>query len=245
MKNYLLSLISLVLFCYKPVEAQILQKNTSGFYPEVFVNFPLFIGAGGGYSFNENFQADLLYAVTPQPFYTVIGQFAAESGGNAAYQDVIEAAFQNNSIVRLSATYNLDKKTSGWHFSLAGSILTASGNADIDKVLGAANGRDYSLLKTLLTTSGRDTRVQMNSNLQIFEALISYSWAVQSNWVFDISGGFAKVVASDVSLKSGLTAFESTQAGNNLMRSSESDIETIINDYGLSPTLGIQIKYLF
>lgn len=209
------------------------------------MNAPLFIGAGGGYSFNENIQAGLMYGVTPEPFYSMIGEVAASYGGNGSYRDVVEAAFQNNSLWRLSSTYNLNNRNSGFHFTVAGSVLEASGDAEINSVLSASTGRDYSTLIALLIAAGRSSKVHIDSTLQILEMQVSYSWSYNQNWVLDVGGGFLKVLSSDVHLKSGLSNYESSPSGNAQMRASESDIESIIEENGLSPTAGVQLKYLF
>lgn len=209
------------------------------------MNVPLFIGAGGGYSFNDHLQADVVYGVTPQPFYSLIGQVAAESAGNSSYRDVIEAAFQNNSLWRISATYSLTNRLTGFHFTAAGSVLDASGDAEINSVLKSSTGRDYSTLIALLIASGRSSKVHIDSRLQILELQASYSWNFNQNWVVDVSGGFLKVFSSDVHLKTGLPNYESSPSGYNQMRASENDIESIIEEYGLSPTAGLQVKYLF
>lgn len=239
LKFILFTLLSINVF------AQHTKKITHSFYPEVIINVPLFIGAGGGYSFNEHIQADLIYGITPQPFYSLIGQVAAESAGNSSYRDVIEAAFQNNSLWRVSSTYNLTNRVTGFHFTVAGSVLEASGDAEINSVLKASTGRDYSTLIALLIASGRSSKVHIDSTLQILELQVSYSWNFNQNWVVDLSGGFLKVVNSDVHLKTGLPNYESSASGNSQMRASENDLESIIEEYGLSPTAGVQVKYLF
>ncbi|MCC2678364.1 MAG: hypothetical protein K0R29_940 [Pseudobdellovibrio sp.] len=239
-----LGFLILILFALNAT-AQNTKRITHSFYPEVIVNVPMFIGAGGGYSFNEHIQADLLYGITPQPFYSLIGQVAAESGGNGSYRDVVEAAFQNNSLWRLSSTYNLTGRSTGFHFTVAGSMLEASGDAEINSVLRASTGRDYSTLIALLIAAGRSSKVHIDSSIQILELQASYSWSFDQNWVVDVSGGFLKVLSSDVNLKTGLSNYESTPSGNSQMRETESEIEGIIEEYGLSPTAGVQLKYLF
>jgi len=249
-ENYYSSFVtrfSFLIFIFYALSAvaQNTKKITHAFYPEVVMNVPMFVGAGGGYSFNDHIQADLLYGITPQPFYSLIGQVAAESGGNGSYRDVVEAAFQNNSLWRVSSTYNLTGRSTGFHFTVAGSKLEASGDAEINSVLRASTGRDYSTLIALLIAAGRSSKVHIDSSIQILELQASYSWSFDQSWVVDLSGGFLKVLSSDVSLKTGLSNYESTPSGNAQMRQTESDIESIIEEYGLSPTAGVTLKYLF
>lgn len=219
--------------------------DSTFFYPEVVVDFPIFTGIGGGFSFNDHIQADFTYGIVPQPFYSFIAQIAARSSGNSSYKDVIEAAFQNNSLLRSALTYNLQSKETGWHFSLVAAQLNSSGSAEIDQIIAASNGGDFTILKALLIASGKSSKVDMTSTLQIVEVLSSYSWFNKTNIIVDLSFGVAKVIDSDVNLKTGLLAFEASPAGKSLLRSSETDIENIINEYGLAPTVGIQLKYIY
>ena len=198
-----------------------------------------------GVSLQEHFLLDILYGVTPKPYYETIGSTAASLGGNAAYKNVIESAFQNNSLWRVGFTYNFNQTKRGWHVGLAYSRLKASGKAGIDSVLSAATGLDYSQLKNALAAVGKSNQVDMDSFLNIGEIQIGYDWEILTNLTLGTTLGVAKVLSSDVELKTGLTNFEATNAGKTLMASSETELESIVDQYGLTPTIGLAFRYLF
>lgn len=215
------------------------------FYPEVKTVVPVFLGFGAGMSYQDHFEIDFAYGLTPKPYYQTIGSVAATLSGNSAYKDVIESAFQNNSLWRIGMKYNFTSSKKGWSLGLAFSRLKSSGKAGIDKVLQAATGQDYTTLKNLLTSAGRSTEVDMDGTLTIGEIQAGYTWELNPHLSLAAALGVGKVLNSDIHLKTGLTAFESTPAGNSLMRSSEDDLESIIDEYGISPTLGINLNYVF
>lgn len=221
------------------------SSNGFHYFPEVKTIFPIFLGAGLGVSFQEHFELDVLYGVTPKPYYETIGSTAASLGGNPAYKDVIESAFQNNSLWRVGIQYNFSETKRGWHMGVAYSRLTSSGKAGIDSVLAAATGLDYTQLKNALTVAGKSTLVDMNSELNIGEIQAGYNWEIATNVTLAATLGVAKVLSSDVQLKTGLTNFEATNAGKTLMTNSETELESIINEYGVSPTLGLLFSYVF
>ena len=211
--------------------------------PIVSTDIPVFIG--GGFSVKgEPIEFQFQYGLTPEPYADLIGTAAAEIAGNEAYKGVVKAAFENNHMLRADLLYRFTGNT-GWKIAMAYLGLQSQGNAEIDDVLYAATGRDYTNLKNLLTAAGRDSKVDMNSTLGIIEAYVSYGYMWGRNWNFDVSFGVAKVVAADVKLKTGLPNFEASQAGSTLMRNTEGDLEEIIYDYGTSPKLGLTLQYLF
>jgi hypothetical protein len=213
--------------------------------PQIETRFPTFLGAGGALHFQDRIKLDLQYGLVPTPYYRVIANQAARSSGNSSYKDVIEAAFQNNAVLRFGATYFFGQNEAGWRFGVAYSMLSSSGKAGIDQVLKAATGSDYTQLKNLLTAAGRSTLVDMNSLLGIAEAEVGYAWNVRKNITLVASLGVAKVTSADVLLKTGLPNFEASNAGNSLLRSTESEIESITLKYGVSPTLGLGAQYNF
>jgi hypothetical protein len=213
--------------------------------PQVSTIFPIFAGGGADFVIDKHFQLGFSYGITPKGYYSEIGQVAADLGGNAAYKNVIEAAFQNNSLWRADLQYNFRTARSGWHVGFAFSHLTSSGNAGIDSVLQAASGLDYSQLTTLLTQAGKSTEVAMQSSLWLGEIHGGYSWELGNSFVLTTQIGVTKVLGNSVQLDTGLPTFEATKAGSTLISSSESSLQSIINQYGVSPTLGVTFSYFF
>jgi hypothetical protein len=219
--------------------------NSVRLVPKITSVFPIFIGAGPELIFNERYQIGINYGVTPQPYYSTIGQVAASVGGNPSYKDVIQASFQNNALWRVGFQYNFNTSQAGWCSGLSISRLTSTGKAGIDEVLRAATGKDFTQLKNLLTAAGRSTDVELDGTLIIAEISGGYSWDFMTKASITLTGGVAKVVKTDIRLKTGLPNFEATNLGNSLMRSSEDEIESIVNKYGLFPTVGVGAGYYF
>lgn len=221
------------------------ESSPVEFYGKAETVFPLFVGAGVGVNIIESFDISLLYGLTPEPYTQVIGEAASQFGGNSAYKDVVEAAFKNNKLFRAEGSYFFDNSRTGWLAGGAFSYLTANGKAGIDRVLTAATGKDYSTLRQGLILAGKNPEVDIDTKMMIIDVRGGYSWDITHSFILKASVGVAKVVWSEVSLKSGLAGFESTAYGNNLMRSAESDVQSIINDNGISPTLGVEATYIF
>lgn len=230
--------VSLSAFAEEPV-----KRSLYSF--EAITTFPVVVGAGVNYHPTEQFVIGLGAGVTPQPYYSFIGQMAAQYGGNSAYKDVIEAAFQNNSLLKISSQYNFSGNYKKIGIGAVFSHLKSTGSAEIDKVLTASNGKDYTALKNLLVAAGRNPNVDIDSTLMIAEIYASYRFADYKNFYFESHVGITKVMTADVVFKTGLPNFEATAVGNNLMRSSEAETESIITQYGLAPTIGIKTVYLF
>lgn len=207
--------------------------------------FPLFVGAGVGLNIVDSFDFSVMYGLTPEPYSQVIGEAAAQFGGNSAYKDVVESAFKNNSMIRAEGNYFFESARTGWLAGGAFSYLTANGKAGIDRVLTAATGKDYSALRQGLVLAGKNPEVDIDTKMMIIDLRGGYSWDITHSFILKASVGVAKVVWSEVNLKSGLAGFEQTAYGNNTMRTAESDIQSIINDNGISPTLGVEINYVF
>lgn len=213
--------------------------------PKVETIFPLFLGAGAGVTFQRQLQLNLLYGLTPRPYYEVIGSTAASLGDNSAYADVIESAFQNNSIWRVGAKYHFDDLERGWHIGLAYMRLNSKGEADIDTVLTAATGLNYTLLKTALAARGRSTLIDLGAGLNIGEIHGGYTWKLGKSLTLSTELGIAKILTSEIELETGLDDFEETNAGRTLIETSESELESILNKYGITPTIALAISYLF
>lgn len=221
------------------------NEVTFSFLPEIKTVFPTFIGIGPSVAIGPHFQIEALFGFTPRAYYQTIGEMAAKIGGNSGYKDVIEAAFQNNSLWRVGLQYNFNEIQQGWRLGAAFSRLSSSGDAEIDEVLETTTGNDYSHLKSLLIAAGRDTKVDIKSELNIVEVYAGYAWILHRGFYFSVQAGLAKVISSSIDLSTGLPNFERTQAGKNLISSSESDLESIVNQYGISPIVDLTMAYLF
>ncbi len=214
------------------------------FSPKVETYFPVFAGGGVQLRAYDSFEWGLSYGVTPKAYYKVIANAAAHFGDNGSYKEVVEAAFQDNSLWRMNLQYNFSGKT-GWNMGVAGSMLNSNGEAGIDTVLGASTGRNYTTLKNLLIALGRNPNVSMESDLTLAELYAGYTWDLGKSFLGSLTLGVTKVMSADVKVKTGLPNFEASAAGSSLLRSSETDLENIIEENGYSPEIGVKISYDF
>lgn len=215
------------------------------FVPKAVTIIPIFMGVGADLIVYERLQVGASIGFTPTMYSSTIGTVAANLGGHSSYKDVVEAAFQNNFMWRVNAQFNFKSSTQGWRLGVAFSYLTSSGQADITTVLSSATRNNYSQLTNLLATAGRSTEVSMNSSVLIGEIYTGYSLEVIENLSLTATLGIGKVLNSDILLKTGLPDFESSELGHTLMRNTELELQRIVIEYGLSPTLGLQASYAF
>jgi hypothetical protein len=239
--SFLLAILPLISQAQTPPPA---HEKTVEFYGKAETTFPLFVGAGVGLNIVDKFDFNLMFGIVPEVYYNVIASQAASYGGNSAYQDVIQSAFQNNWMVRAQGNYYIDTPRAGWFVGGAFSYLQASGKAGTDRVLTAATGRDYSGLRTALLMSGRSAEVDIDSKIMILDARAGYGWDLGSSFTIKGSVGVAKVVSTEVSLKSGLPFYDSG-FGHQQMTNAESDLQSIVTDNGITPTISAEISYTF
>ncbi len=109
----------------------------------------------------------------------------------------------------------------------------------------ASTGRDYTQLKNLLIAAGRSTKVDLDAELLIAEVSAGYTWMLAPDWSLSGLAGVTKVIDSTVGVKTGLPNFEASAVGGAALRQSESDIEAIIDEYGISPVIGAMLAYHF
>lgn len=206
--------------------------------------FPLFMGAEGNALLADHFEIGLGFGLTPGFYASTIGSVAASIGGNPKYQDLTEAALSSSSAFRLHVQYNFRGK-SGWRLGLAGSRMATSGEAGIDSVLAATQGNDFTNLKNLLVAAGKNPNVSMATTTFSLELYAGYSFQLVDNFHLSVTAGFLKLFNPSVALTTELPAFNASATGNALLRETETDIETILNDYGYSPTAAIGLVYWF
>jgi hypothetical protein len=221
------------------------KASSPVFYPEFVTSFPIATAVGAAYTPSEKIKLTASYGLVPEPYSNFIAEAVSGISGNAEYEDVIKAAFQNNSLWRIAAGYSPESNHAGWHFIISGTVLNSSGQANIDEVMGASSDNDFTFLKNLLIASGRSAVVDMNAMLQILEFQTGYTWKYSEKFQVDVTFGVAKVIGSDVTYKTNLQSFENSTAGKNLIRSSESDTESVLEQYGITPTLGLAANYFF
>jgi hypothetical protein len=221
--------------------------SASGFRvsPQIATIFPTFLGVGASLILNENYELNLMYGTTPEPYHETIASVAADLADDQSYEGVINSAFQDNQTLRAAFNYNFKSSREGWNIGLSFSYLSSEGQAGIDDVLSAVTGRDFSGLRTILINRGRDPEVDLDSELTVAELNFGYRWPVSTRLTFGASAGAIKVLSADMKIKTGLPNFEASPAGSSLLRSTESDLEEIVVENGISPVIGVSLSYNF
>lgn len=213
--------------------------------PQVATIFPTMIGAGFSVTRSQHYGFSLLAGTTPKPYHEAIASVAADIADNGSYEGVINSAFENNFLARAAFQYNFTSPRKGWNIQLGASMLKSKGDATIDEVLAVSTGNDYTNLKNLLIAAGKDPSVDLDSSLVIAELSTGYTWPVSKKMSLSANFGVAKVMSADMEISTGLPNFEKSAQGKKLLSSTESDLETVVEDYGLTPTLGLTLAYLF
>ncbi|WP_373999590.1 hypothetical protein [Bdellovibrio bacteriovorus] len=209
--------------------------------PEIITVFPTFVGAGLNLKVYEYLEFSVAYGNVPVLYYNTIADIISSDD---AQRRVINAAFKNNRVLRAALQYNIQGDV-GWHIGMTAAQLNAEGSADIDEVLHAATGDDYTLLKDLLIALGRDPSVNMDSELMILGLHAGYTWLLGDHLYVKASMGAVKVMGSKISISTGVPEFDSIYPGHAVISAAEGDLEDNVNESGLSPTLGLTLTWQF
>ena len=205
---------------------------------------PTLTGAQVDYTTSGQWRFLYQIGFIPEPYAKLIGQAAAQYGGDSSYDDVVESALENNLMMTFGVEYLFDE-VDGWGLGLGGSYLTSDGTADAQSVLAAATGRDYSTLIALLQAAGRSTDVDMKTDLYLLNVYGIYTWVFPNSLSLSFLLGVEWIMQADMSLSTSLPVFESSAAGQSLLRQSESDLEDIMTQYGVAPIVGFTLRYSF
>jgi hypothetical protein len=215
-----------------------------GIAPKLETTEPVFIGGGINFSFREKFEIGASIGRTSNTFNSDIAKMNSHVSGVPQYKSVVEAAFQKNKITKYHIQYNLHGNT-GWRFGVSTSKLDSSGTAGIDEVLAAATGKDYTALKNFLIARHKPTDISLTTKIYLIDAYTGYSWKLINSLFVELNLGVSKVVSCKETVATGYPVFETTVAGKALMSGANGNIESIVKDYGITPTLGFEIFYKF
>ncbi len=208
--------------------------------------FPTFLGGGLEVSYKTKFALGVQAGLVPRAYSNAIAEAAAAFSGETSYRDVVKAAFEKNSLFRLYTEYRFGSQPRrGFRLGAAYSLLDSSGSAPIDTALEASTGRDFTLLKQLLGLQGRDANVHMDANLGLGELYLGYGWRTWRNLFLGLDLGVAKVFTSKIHLKTDAPAYDNSANGRTQLRASESDLESILKKYGITPTVSLRAGYFF
>jgi hypothetical protein len=213
--------------------------------PKISTSFPVFVGSGVQFGFGQNFAFDVLYGFVPEPYYNTIASVGADIGDEPVYEELINAGFDENAIIKASLLYRLPTASRKWSLGANYYVVDTDGRAEIDEVLSALTGKDYTVLKNLLIAAGRDTKVDLEGKIQILEIQGAYRVLDSPKWSSQITFGIAKVLTAEAEVKTGLKNFEASNAGKQFLKETETELEDIVVENGLTPTIGIDLTYHF
>ncbi len=215
------------------------------FKPFLETQAPFYAGLGGAVVWRNQLDLRLGIGTVPQPYSAIIGETAAYYGDNPAYSEAIQDAFENNWALRGQVEYGFSQHPSRWFLAFGATRIQTEGRSDIPTVVQAVTGEDFSNLINLLRLAGRSTDVNIDGHVVILDLSLGRYIPLNDQWAFKINVGVAKVVDAETEMSTELPAFDSSPGGQNLINATESDLEQILLDYGVSPTLGLSLNYQF
>ncbi len=215
------------------------------FKPFVETQAPFYAGLGGAVVWRNQLDLRLGVGTMPQPYAAIIGETAAYYGENPAYSEAIQDSFENNWALRGQVEYGFSQHPSRWFLAFGATRIQTQGRSDIPTVVQAVTGEDFSNLINLLRLAGRSTDVNIEGHVVLVDLSLGRYFAFDEQWALKINVGVAKVVDAETEMSTELPAFDSSPGGQNLINATESDLEQVLLDYGVSPTLGLSLNYQF
>ncbi len=219
--------------------------RTFQFVPQVATVFPTFIGGGAAVALFDTYEMNFLYGVTPKLYHETIANVAADMATRPSYEGIVNTAFDNNSLIRSAFLYNFKAARQGWNAGFAFSLLKADGIAQLKDVDESSDSSGLAALIALLIGSGEDPTIQLKSELFIAELNFGYKWLIAKKFSLGASLGVAKVLSAKMDLSTALPNYDSSDEGEKTLGEAENDLEDVVVDYGITPTLGLSIAYGF
>ncbi len=217
-------------------------------YPAIATHFPFWMGFSADLSLNHRFVFGLGYGYIPVAFAAEIGNVAGKLSGNPALDRAIRDQLAHNSAWHLKGEYffypHPNFNLTGWSAGMHLYYYTTRGDSSIDTVE-AATGVNFSTLKLLLALLNLDLRVAANGQLFTGGFFGGYSWRFGKSVGLQLSGGVAKIFVANARLSSNSADFNNGNAGRQLFNAAQSELENVLLSYGVSPFLGLQIRYYF
>lgn len=215
------------------------------FAPQIATVFPTFIGGGAALSLFGHYELNLMYGVTPELYHEAISKVAADVAGEPSYEGIVNTAFDNNSVVRSGFLYNFRSALSGWNAGFAFSLLKADGIAQLEDVAESSNSSGLAALLALLLGANKDPSIQLKSELFVAELNLGYKWQLAQSLSLGTNLGVAKVMSAEMELSTELPNYDNSAQGKKTLRETEADLEEVVVDYGITPTLAFTIAYYF
>lgn len=213
--------------------------------PHFETQVPIFAGVGVAVNWDQFIDWKLQMGTTPALYTQMIGTVAAEVGENEAYDDVIQDSLSHNWSIKTDLEVGFSRAPNRWYLGVGATRIETHGTSDIPSVLAAATGEDYSNLVNFLVLAGKSTNVNIEGSLVIVDLTLGRHIPLDENWILKANIGVAKIVSVETEVSTELPNFDASQGGQQLLNQTETDLEEILLEYGLSPLLGVSISYQF
>jgi hypothetical protein len=222
------------------------SRNKEEFYfgPSIEAEAPLWFGVSSEFFFLKHFNISLGFGFTPDSYSSIIGRAASNFSGEASYEPLIESLLEKNKAVRLRGEYYFSGRV-GFSVGLNSYKYWTEGEASIVDVLELSTGIDFTFLKAILEEKGKELNANCEMEMSILVISGGYTWNLRQDLFLKTTLGFGKIISSDIKLSSDAPNFDSSKIGKNLYTEAEKEITKIIDDYGYSPIISVNLKYLF
>ena len=234
--------ITLLILTFAATSVTAQENSSTRFHVALESTLPTFFGLQAGVTLNNSHTVYLGLGRIPPGFASAIGRGAARLGENSAYQDLAEAALQDNGTLKLGYRYSINSSWSTY-FHFQG--VRGSGRGEISKVLEASTGVEYPNMTDALINAGKDPRVDIEDELQTLEIGMGYNLPVAKQMSFQFNAGLMRVYSAEIQMATGLGNFDNSSIGQATLEQAEEDTEEILVEYGWVPTLGVAFHFEF
>ena len=194
------------------------------------------------YHFDSGVYLSTGVGFVPEAYYRTIGSVASKQGGNDNYADYMNAAFKENSLFRINLGYRFGEQKR-WAFSSGLSWITTEGEASLIDVVQLVTGRDFTGIRNLLLLAGKTDTAKLRGGMTLGHIDGMYWIPINRRLHLSLHFGLSFVLQSFAQLSTELEALDNSALGEALLSATESDLEGIVQEYGVSPTLGLRVSF--
>jgi hypothetical protein len=225
--------------------SQPVESTRRSFHWDVASRNLIFFGTGieGGATWNSKLRASLGLYASPGFFASGFGSFSAKLAGKTEYKSIFSSVLSGQVVPMVGATYHLDRDEGFWIGASLG-YSSASGEVTLGD-LEASTGRSYTILKTALTRAGKPQEVTVSSSVIWAEVSGGYLWKIAPRWNVLAGAGVVKSIGASSTFSTQAAGFDVTPGGAALLESGQTDMDRILGQFGLSPTIALAVRYSF
>jgi hypothetical protein len=209
--------------------------------PHAESEFPTLLGVGADLKAWGWFETTLTLGLAPKLYTDLAADTISAISGDPDKKAVAQDVFAEAWALHWTGAYNFSDD-GGWHVGVGVSYYHSTSRENIDPIEGATLD-EFSGLKSLLQSSGLSNTLNITSTFMIAEIYGGYAWRTSPNWLFNVDLGAAKILLPNVQLSSDLPAYDSSASGSDTLRTTQKDINSLLNLYGIFPTLTLSVTY--